>query len=213
MDSNAGDKQLLQLVDGDLVPEPGNLEQEVLPLAAPSAVMSRLHSVAFHVLQGGGLPVLFFCVALCVCVCVGVFLLLGAPAAAHVDISRQYRVDNDVLVSFDNAVHSSGHQRAYTRCCGKMHEACFKYTVIHRHPSEAIEKNEVNTYLWISTPYLYLFMHWHVNEAHAVAWCAVWARAARGAPANFTKEVHKKFVPSDEAVAALTDKIVGLDGS
>ena len=56
-------------------------------------------------------------------------------------------------------------------------------------------------------------MHTHVNQAHAVAWCAVWARAARRALANFTKEAHKKFEPSDEAVAALTDKIVELDNS
>ena len=135
LDSDAPDSELLALADEDLPSEPLVVDEEVLPLVPLPAHAARQHSIALHVLQGSLVFFLLFvfCFVLVCCA------LLGGASSTHVDLTRRFLVDNDVVVSFDNCVHSSGHQRAYIRCCaGRAHEACFKYTVIHRHASEVI---------------------------------------------------------------------------
>ena len=127
--------------------------------------------------------------------------LLGGTSSSHVDLTRKFLVDNDVVVSFDNCVHTSGHQRAYARCCGgRAHEACFKYTVMHRHASEVILSKQT----WNKQTSTH-------DQEHAVAWCAAWALRGRGCDASFKKDQHKAFEPEEAAVNSLLDKIQEID--
>ena len=127
LNGNAKDEELLAIVDVDEDIAPA-ADPDLLPLPGHAEAITRLHSVVHHVLQGG-------------------------TAAAHVDISRKFTCGG-ILVSFDNCVHASGHQRAYVKCCSGgrgcvKHEACFKYSVIHRHESEVLcKKKTTNIYIY-----------------------------------------------------------------
>ena len=197
LDSDAPDSELLALADEDLPSEPLVVDEEVLPLVPLPAHAARQHSIALHVLQGSLVFFLLFvfCFVLVCCA------LLGGASSTHVDLTRRFLVDNDVVVSFDNCVHSSGHQRAYIRCCaGRAQEACFKYTgpPTNQHPPP---RGGTGGALQTSTH----------DQAHAVAWCAAWALRARGCAAAFTKVQHKAFEPEEAAVNSLLDKIQEID--
>ena len=51
VNGNAKDEQLLEIVDVDVEVAPG-ADPDLLPLPAPAESISRVHSVAHHVLQG-----------------------------------------------------------------------------------------------------------------------------------------------------------------
>ena len=83
-------------------------------------------------------------------------------------------------VHLDNCSHSSGKHRAYVAGPVKWHSACYKYSIVERFES----------------------------LAHVSAWLTAWARyAATRSPADFSKEQHKAYVPSEEEWRALVPRM------
>ena len=110
-DSNGTDDQILELLDGD---DAQDSDADIAPgdvLALPRPPLRPEHAVAMEVLGGG-----------------------SRISRAVPDLSKKFCVEcggsvGDITVTFDNFVHSSGHQRGYVSCsrgnrgrCG--HQVC-----------------------------------------------------------------------------------------
>ena len=97
-DSNGSDSDILKLLD-DEPPEDEdsfNRTDAIVPVARPQ--LRPDHAVALQVLRG------------------------GADVAAPQNITRKFKVAaggrvGDIMVTFDNCTHASGHQRGYVSCC------------------------------------------------------------------------------------------------
>jgi hypothetical protein len=105
--------------------------------------------------------------------------VLRAIPAEMVDISSSAIVRagqaHVIRVHFDNCSHASGKQRAYVACGVPHHVACFRYGVLEQWPS----------------------------RAHAAAFLAAWVMRGLYAGPGFSKEDHKKFVPTEAQVNAM----------
>ena len=111
-----------------------------------------------------------------------VAVLRGLPHHL-VDMRTSYSAERDghrIIVHFDNCSHSSGKQRCYVSCTHRLHQACFKYSIVDRFRS----------------------------PQEAAAWLVLWAAHARHQPDSFTKDDHKRFAPADADVQALVPLMV-----
>ena len=191
-DSNGTDAQMLELLDGD---DANDSDEDIGAgdiLALPRPPLMPAHAMALHVLGR------------------------GTGSMADADLSKKFRVEcgggaGDIMVTFDNFVHTSGHQRGYVSCsrgnrgqCGHqvcliiasilcsaaccifgsgVCEACFKYAVVHRFE----------------------------DELECAAWLAAWSEAGKTNEGAFNKLDHKKFQPSLERVAFLKIQVTELE--
>lgn len=112
-------------------------------------------------------------------------VLQGIPAN-QVNISERLAVETDagvVVVNLDNCSHTSGKQRAYVPCRARHHHACLRYGNLEQ---------------WGSA-------------TEAAAWLAAWSLAPHSRPGSFSKDDHKKFVPTAQEVAALVPQVSTID--
>lgn len=109
--------------------------------------------------------------------------VLRAIPSALVDMRAAMQAEimgHTYRVHFDNCSHASGKQRAYIGCRHEGHSACFRYSIVERHPT--------------------------MRRAAAVL--ISWAAHAADKPKSFTKEQHKRYQPEEVDVDTVEALIV-----